>query len=66
MRSNIIAVLKEQLKELGFIEDCTDTAMEVTPEMRDILEQIKEAKKTPSLKNSDLSASVSRNKDESP
>ena len=66
MRSNRIAELKDQLNEVGFIEDCTDTTMEVTPAMRGILEQLKEARKTPSLTNADLSAFVSGNKDESP
>ena len=55
-RSNLIAELKVQLKGEGFIEDCAaDTNMEVTPAMAVIIEKIKDAKKTPSLTNMDLS-----------
>ena len=57
-RSNRIAYLKEQLKDQGFIEDPTDTNMEVSPEMAVIIEEIKDAKKTPSLTSEDLSKFV--------
>ncbi len=55
-RTTRIAYSKMQLKGQGFIEDCAaDTNMEVTPAMAVIIEKIKDAKKTPSLTNMDLS-----------